>query len=403
MKTDRITFENESGHTLSARLDAPLRDHPRGYVLFAHCFTCSKNLNAVVELSRALVERGWAVLRFDFTGLGDSGGDFTDTDFSSNVADLTFAARWLAEHREAPRMLIGHSLGGAAVLRAAGELDSVDAVVTIGAPCHPEHVSHLLTSAREEIERDGRAKVELGGRCFTIKKEFIDDIREQPMRSAIRELRRALLVLHAPTDATVGIENASNIFGHARHPKSFVALDGADHLLTRREDARFAASIIATWADRHVHKQPTASDEESVTAWGPRRGFRTELSIGEHDLVADEPASVGGTEQGPTPYGFLLSGLGACTVMTLRMYADRKKWPLQQAVCHLRHEKIHAEDCTGCDAKPGSKVDRIERVLELRGDLDAGQRARLLEIADKCPVHRTLADGPVVVATSLAT
>lgn len=402
MRTDRLTFDNGRGQALHARLDRPLRGTPRAYVLFAHCFTCSKNLGVVVALSRALVEAGWAVLRFDFTGLGDSEGDFADTHFSSNVEDLVAAARWLDEHHRGPRLLIGHSLGGAAVLRAAEHLDSVTAIATIGAPCHPEHVTRMLACDREEIEKEGKAEVELGGRRFTIKKEFLDDLEEQPMRHAIARLRRALLVMHAPKDEVVGVDNAAAIFTAARHPKSFVSLDDADHLLTRRADARYAANVIAAWAERYLPEADaeTEQDEQAVVAWGPVRGFRTELSAGGHLIVADEPKSVGGGEQGPTPYGLLQAALGACTVMTLRMYADRKGWPLEQAVTRLRHDKIHAADCESCEEGTKGRVDRIERVVEIIGDtLTDEQRARLLEIADKCPVHKTLVHGPVVVDT----
>ncbi len=401
MRTDRLTFDNGRGHMLSARLDRPLRDTPVGYVIFAHCFTCSKNLGSVVALSRAMVQRGWAVFRFDFTGLGDSEGDFADTHFSSNVEDLVAAGRWLEEHHRGARVMVGHSLGGAAVLRAAAELDSVVAVATVGAPSHPEHVARMLTCDRETIEREGQAEVELAGRRFTIKKEFLEDIEEQPMRAAIRGLKRALLVMHAPRDAVVGIDNASAIFTAARHPKSFVSLDSADHLLSDPNDARFAASIIASWAERYIPEADAAvPDEERVVAWGPSRGFRTEMAAGDHLMVADEPRSFGGTDTGPSPYGFLQAALAACTVMTLRMYADRKKWPLEQAVAKLSHGKVHAKDCELCEDDAKGMVDHIERTIELRGDaLTDEQRERLLEIADKCPVHKTLTHGAVAVVT----
>lgn len=405
MRSERVGFDNGRGDRLAARIDRPLRDAPRGYVMFAHCFTCSKNLGAVVQLSRALVARGWAVLRFDFTGLGDSEGEFSDTHFSSNVADLVVAARWLEANYAGARVLIGHSLGGAAVLRAAEHLDSVVAVATVGAPCDPEHVSKLLAPKREEIEREGEAEVVLGGRTFRIKQAFLDDIQGQPMREAIGRLGRALLVLHAPRDEVVGIDNASRIFTAAKHPKSFVSLDDADHLLSHKADAHFAGSIIASWAERYLPESDAAELAEEAIVWGPEKGFRTEVTVGEHVLVADEPKSFGGTDEGPSPYGLLQAALGACTVMTLRMYADRKKWPLRQAVTKLSHTKVHAKDCEGCgdiaadDAK-GPKLDRIERVIELRGEaLTDEQRERLLQIADKCPVHKTLAHGTVAIVT----
>ncbi len=405
VQTVRVTFDNGRGHQLAARLDRPLRDRPRAFAVFAHCFTCSKNLGAAVHLSRKLVEHGWAVLRFDFTGLGDSEGEFEDTHFSSNIEDLVAAAQWLGREHAPPRLLVGHSLGGAAVLRAAASLDSVTAVATVGAPSSPDHILKLLQDEVETAEREGEARVVLAGRPFTIKRAFLEDVRAQSMQEAIGTLGRALLVLHAPGDTTVGVDNAADIFRSARHPKSFVSLDGADHLLTRPHDAQFAADMIAAWADRYLpESQEPLSASDDVSAWGPVRGFTTELTVGEQSLIADEPTEMGGTNLGPSPYGYLLGALGSCTVMTLRMYADRKKWPLRQAVCHLRHAKVHAADCEACETSgdPKAKVDRIERTIELRGDLDEAQRKRMMEIADRCPVHRTLAEGNVAIITALA-
>ena len=404
VQTVRVSFDNGRGDALAARLDLPLRDHPRAYAVFAHCFTCSKNLSAAVNLSRTLVEHGWGVLRFDFTGLGDSEGQFEDTHFSSNVEDLVAAARWLERARGPARLLVGHSLGGAAVLRAAGHLDSVRAVATIAAPARPDHILRILDAHLDTIEREGEATVTLAGRSFTIKRQFLEDLKEQSMQTAIGALDRALLILHAPADRVVGIDNAAKIFTAAKHPKSFVALDDADHLLSRTADARFAADVIATWADRYLpERDAPISASGDVSAWGPTRGFTTELTIGEHDLLADEPTEMGGDDQGPSPYALLLSALGSCTVMTLRMYADRKGWPLDQAVCHLRHAKVHAADCERCDdpkAGAGARIDRIERTIELRGDLDETQRQRLLEIADRCPVHRSLSAGSIEIVTT---
>ncbi len=412
MPTRSLTFDNGRGQQLSARLDLP-DGAPRGYALFAHCFTCSKNLGASTQVSRALTEAGYAVLRFDFTGLGASEGEFSQTNFSSNVQDLVAAAEALEREHQAPGLLVGHSLGGAAVLRAAGALPSVRALATIGAPCHPEHVEHLLQSATDEIEATGHAEVELAGRRFTITRQFLEDIREHAMVEAIGSLRRALLVLHAPRDTTVGVDNASRIFGAAKHPKSFVSLDDADHLLSDRADAAFAGSVIATWATRYLDPPapptdaPAPAEGEEVVARGPETGFRTEIDAAGHPLVADEPRRVGGTDTGPGPYGLVLAGLGACTAMTLRLYADRKKWPLRRADVRLQHSKVYAKDCAdagdGAPApagKPGT-LDRIERRVHLHGDLSPEQRARLLEIADKCPVHRTL-ESKVCIDTVLA-
>ncbi|MCA9711334.1 MAG: OsmC family protein [Myxococcales bacterium] len=395
MQSRVLTFDNGRGQQLAARLDLPVGP-PRGHALFAHCFTCSKNLRATVEVSRGLVDAGYAVLRFDFTGLGSSEGRFEDSDFSGNVDDLVAAARYLEREHNAPALLVGHSLGGAAVLRAAGSLPSVRAVATIGAPCHPEHVTRLLRSAREEIEATGRAEVELAGRRFTITREFLDDLQEQPMREAIAGLRRPLLVLHAPRDQTVGIDNAGRIFEAARHPKSFVSLDEADHLLTDPRDATFVGSVIATWAARYLDPPPVAADApapaagDEVVVHGPERGFATHIDAGGHVLRADEPRDVGGTDTGPGPYGLLLAGLGACTAMTLRLYADRKGWPLRRVDVRLRHDKVHERDCEDAAQGQPRRLDRISRALVLHGELDAEQRRRLQEIADRCPVHRTL-------------
>jgi putative redox protein len=396
MRSHSLRFDNGRGHELAARLDLPDR-RPLAYALLAHCFTCGKNLNATSQVARSLVDGGLAVLRFDFTGLGDSEGELADTDFSGNVEDVIAAARFLEREHAAPQLLVGHSLGGSAVLLAAGSLPSVRAVATIGAPSHPEHVARLLGSARAEIEATGRAEVELAGRRFTITRRFLDDLAEQPMHAAIASLGRALLVLHAPGDAIVGIDSASRIFQAAKHPKSFVSLDGADHLLEERRDTAFVGSLIAAWASRYVEQPPPAAavpaEGEDVLVRGPSAGYRTELVAGGHPLVADEPVALGGGDAGPGPYALVLAGLGACTAMTLRMYADRKGWPLERADVQLRHGKVHARDCAAASEAArasNAMIDRIERRLRLHGPLDATQRARLRELADRCPVHRTL-------------
>ncbi|MEF8864790.1 MAG: bifunctional alpha/beta hydrolase/OsmC family protein [Salinibacter sp.] len=398
--SEKLRFENPDGDALAARLDRPEGESPCAFALFAHCFTCSKDLRAVGAISRALTRHGIAVLRFDFTGLGESEGDFADTNFSSNVDDLVVAADYLAEHYEAPRILVGHSLGGAAVLQAAHRLDSVQAVSTIGAPFDPEHVTRHLQDAMEDIEEKGEARVQLAGRTFTIRKQFLDDLAATKMETTIAGLDRALLIFHSPVDRVVGVDNAAKIFGAAKHPKSFVSLDDADHLLTDRSDAEYLGVVMGAWAEKYVDRsvsEPQGADADVVTRTGA--SYRTEVQAGRHSLVGDEPEDVGGADDGPTPYGFLLSALGSCTGMTLRMYADRKEWPLDEAVVRLSHEKIHAEDCENCETEEG-RVDRIEREIEVRGALSEDQRDRLLEIANKCPVHRTL-HGEVTVRSSL--
>ncbi|MBB4088842.1 bifunctional alpha/beta hydrolase/OsmC family protein [Salinibacter ruber] len=397
---EKIRFENADGNALAARLDRPDGESPCAFALFAHCFTCSKDLRAAGAISRALTRHGIAVLRFDFTGLGESEGEFADTNFSSNVEDLIAAAGYLSEHHEAPRILVGHSLGGAAVLQAAQRLDSVQAVSTIGAPYDPEHVTQHLQDAVEDIEEKGEARVQLAGRTFTIRKQFLDDLAATKMETTIRTLGRALLIFHSPVDQTVGANNAAKIFQAAKHPKSFVSLDDADHLLTDRSDAEYLGVVLGAWAEKYVDRsvsEPDTPDEDVVTR--TEGTYRTAIQAGQHALVGDEPESVGGDDDGPTPYGFLLSALGSCTGMTLRMYADRKEWPLDETIVRLSHEKVHAEDCENCDTEQG-QVDRITREIEIRGRLSDDQRERLFEIANKCPVHRTLL-GDVDVRSSL--
>lgn len=395
MSTQKITFPGAEGQQLVARLDLPVDEKPLAYALFAHCFTCGKNLRALGNISRALTQQQIGVLRFDFTGLGESEGDFAETNFSSNVEDLVAAARFMAEEYAAPAILIGHSLGGAAVIQAATEIPDAVAVVTLNAPADPGHVTHLLEDAQEEIEAAGEAQVTLAGRTFTIKRQFLDDLEETKMEDAIRGLRRALLVCHAPLDNVVSVDNAAAIFKAARHPKSFLSLDDADHLLSAEEDSLYVGGVIAAWARKYLgsvlpdaDKPPLAGDAQVVVRTD-REHYPTRILANGHSLNADEPVRVGGQDTGPTPYDLLLAALGSCTSITLRMYADRKEWPVDSIVVRLDHSKIHADDCEDCESAKG-KIDRIERVIQLEGDLDEEQRQRMLEIADKCPVHRTL-------------
>ncbi|RMH69967.1 MAG: OsmC family protein [Bacteroidetes bacterium] len=404
MRRTKLSFPGSQGALLAARLDLPADDDPIALAVFAHCFTCSKNLHAVSHISRALVQQGFGVLGFDFTGLGESEGRFSETSFSSNVQDLVAAAAFLEREWAAPRILIGHSFGGTAVLHAAGRLPSVRAVATIGAPYDPKHVTHLFDRSLEAIESDGEARVDLGGRPFTITKAFIEDLEAHDVDEVIRSLKRALLIFHSPVDQIVGIENAERIYRAARHPKSFISLDTADHLLTQEADARYVGAVLAAWVRKYIDvpqeevKHPEPADNVVVARIGAS-GYRTEILANGHALVADEPRSVGGTNTGPTPYDLLVAGLGACTAMTLRMYADRKKWPLDGVTVRLKHEKVHAEDCLDENGRP-RKIDRIERVLDVAGALDEPQRQRLVEIANRCPVHRTL-EGDVRVVTRL--
>ncbi len=336
------------------------------------------------------------MLRFDFTGLGESEGDFADTNFSSNVDDLVAAADWLRREHRAPQLLVGHSLGGAAALLAAEAIEECKAVATIGAPADPAHVTRLLAPARTMLEARGEAEICLAGRSFRIKKQLLIDLEQQDLRARVGELGRALLVCHAPRDAIVGIDNARQLFEAARHPKSFVALEGADHLLSDAADARYAAQLIAAWAERYLEREESKAPSSGVvTVRGGASGFAQEIVASGHRLRADEPERLGGENTGPTPYDLLLAGLGACTSMTVRMYAQRKKWPLEGVEVQLCHEKVHQTDCEDCESS-GSKIDRIERRVILTGELDDAQRARLHEIADKCPVHRTLTEKTLI-------
>ena len=395
MPIERFQFTGSEGQQLAAALDTP-EGEIRAYALFAHCFTCGKDVLAARRIAVALAAKGIGVLRFDFTGLGSSEGDFANTTFSSNVADLVRAADHLRETRRAPAILIGHSLGGAAILAAAAQIPDAKAVVTIAAPSDPAHVTGLFADRVADIRSQGKIEVALAGRPFPISREFLDDIAEHNLMAHINKLHRALLVMHAPGDDTVGIDNATRIFLAAKHPKSFVSLADADHLLTRKADAVYVADVIAAWLERYL--DPVAPEQADVSGKTPRNVVVREtrnsklqqtVTIGPHHLLADEPIAAGGEDSGPGPYDFLLAGLGACTSMTMRLYADRKSLPLERVTVTLRHNKIHAEDCAECETKVGM-LDQIDRVIGMEGALDAEQRKRLLEIADKCPVHRTL-------------
>ncbi len=401
----KIEFPNRDGHLLAGRLELPESGAPpHGFAVFAHCFTCSKDTAAASRVSRALAARGFGVLRFDFTGLGGSDGDFANTSFSSNVADLVAAAEWLTREHGAPQLLIGHSLGGAAVLRAAPRIDSVRAVATIGAPSEPGHVDHLFADRACDIRTDGKAEVSIAGRRFTIQREFLEDLAEHNLLAGLPDLGKATLIMHSPVDEIVGIDHARKLYQALRHPKSFVTLDDADHLLTRQRDALYVADVLAAWASRYLPErdEPAAAADapeqgEVVVAERPDMRYAQLVRAGRHELTADEPESVGGADTGPDPYSYVLAGLGACTSMTLRMYAERKGWPLDHVEVDLRHAKVHASDCAECEGREG-RVDRIERVVKIVGPgLDAEQRTRLLEIADRCPVHRTLEASPVIV------
>ncbi|MBF9036600.1 osmotically inducible protein C [Rhodobacterales bacterium HKCCE2091] len=402
MPTERFTFPGHGGHDLAARLDLP--DGPvLATALMAHCFTCGKDIPAARRISARLAAMGIAVLRFDFTGLGHSGGEFENTSFSSNVDDIVSAADTLAARGMAPRLLIGHSLGGAAVIRARDRIDSVRAVATIGAPFDPDHVTDHFAHALHKIEAEGVGEVSLGGRMIRIGRDFIRDVRAESLGLSLGRLHAALLVLHAPRDAVVGIDNATAIFAAARHPKSFVTLDDADHLVTRKEDANYVAEVIAALSARYLDLRPPAPPPgapEGITrvSEADPDGFLQDVQAGPfHHTLADEPLSYGGTNRGMSPYQLLAAGLGACTSMTVRMYARRKGWPLDHVSVDVSHDRVHAQDAGGNGPGP---LDTFRRVVTLEGDLTPEERARLMEIADKCPVHKTLEGGAEVITSA---
>ena len=406
LTTERVEFIGSDGNKISAKLDLP-QGEIKAYALFAHCFTCTKDINATKRIATELAKRAIAVLRFDFAGLGASEGEFAATNFSSNIEDLLSAASFLRENYQAPQIVIGHSLGGAAALSSAALIPESNAVVTIGAPADAEHVVHNFGEKIAEIKYAGEAEVNLAGRIFSIRQQFLDDLKSVSVTGRAKNLKKALLILHSPTDATVGIENAQEIFIAARHPKSFVSLDNADHLLSAPKDAEFAASVIATWSSRYLKvnaSAATSSDAEpvlGVKVFETGQGkFHNIAKAGAHQIIADEPLSVGGSDKGPTPYDFLSIALGACTNMTMRMYADFKNLDIGKISVQVQHNKIHAKDCLECsqdEISSGGRIDRFERTIHIEGLNDTELEAKMLVIADKCPVHRTLGNSAKIV------
>lgn len=396
IRSEPVEFNAPDGRALDARIEYPSAGRIEAWALFAHCFTCGKDFIAARRISRALAERGIATLRFDFAGLGASEGEFAATTFSRDVADLIAGAGWLRDQGRVPRILVGHSLGGAAVLAAAGDIPEVNAVATIGAPSDPAHVRHLFDDAADEIRDTGRADVAIGGRELTIGRDFLEDIARWDLPARVRRLSSALMVMHSPLDRVVSIEHARRIFEAAHHPKSFVSLDDADHLVTRAADADYVAGVLAAWAGRYLpvaearvsEQAPLAAGEVLVRETGDGR-FSNEVHAAGHRLAADEPRANGGNDSGPAPYDYVLAGLGACTTMTLRMYAEHKKLALEEVAVTLQHSRLHADDCADCEHSAG-RIERIDRRIAIRGDLTAEQRQRMIEIADRCPVHRML-------------
>lgn len=392
MNFKKVKFKNEEGDLLAGRLELPINQEPHNYAVFAHCFTCTKNFTATKNICRTLTDFGFGVLRFDFTGLGNSEGEFADSNFSGNIEDLVDAANFLAENHKAPTLIVGHSLGGTAAIFAALKIPSIKAVAVINSPSRPSHVKHLLKESTYKINKNGKAKVNLGGIDFTIKKQFLDDLKNKSLTEIVANLNKALLILHSPQDTTVGIKNAEEIYDAARHPKSFVSLNGADHLISKKEDSQYAGKVIAGWATRYVDIPPVeelVSDSKVVASLDEEDKYTTQLKMADHHFIADEPIEFGGNNYGPSPYRFLSAGLAACTVMTLQMYARRKNWYIENITCHINYSKDHAVDSENNNEK-SAKIDTFTRKIKLTGTITEEQKKRLLKIADKCPVHKTL-------------
>lgn len=398
----KISFTNKEEQQLAGRLELPKQGTPRAFAIFAHCFTCTKNLSAIRHISKALNDQGIAVLRFDFTGLGDSEGAFEESNFSSNVTDLIAASNYLKANHEAPKLMIGHSLGGAAAIVAGSQIASIEAIATIGAPASPDHVTHLFSQDLATLEEDEATEVNIGGRPFKMKKQFIEDVSSQNMKQVFSTLRKAILIMHSPQDSTVEVDNAQQLYVMAHHPKSFISLDGADHLLSKKEDSQYVGAVIAQWASRYLSLKENIAQADSIASShqvsliNRKGGYTTDIRAGKHTQIADEPTSLGGDDLGPDPYAYLLSSLGSCTAITMRMYANRKKWPIENIEVHLDFSRKKTVDQEGKEIS----TDHIDRHIKITGELDQKQLDRMMEIADRCPVHKTL-HGAVKVSSVL--
>lgn len=404
MKNTKLNIQNSKRHKLQAYLELPANQKPNQYAIFAHCFTCSSTLSAVKNISRALTHHGFGVVRFDFTGLGRSEGEFAESHFSANVDDLLAVSHYVETNYEAPTLLVGHSLGGAAVIVAASKLDSIKAVVTIGAPATVNHVTHLFSHGIEEVKEKGEVEINIGGRPFKINQEFVEDFSKTNLPEITKNLRKPLLIMHAPFDQIVGIENAHKLYHDAHHPKSFVSLDQADHLLSNNRDSGYAGHVIGAWVQRYFEPRENqmldSKGEQLVAHLNLKEdNFTTNIQTKKHSLIADEPGSVGGDDFGPSPYDYLSAGLAACTVMTLKLYAERKGWDLQEVFVYVTYSKKHSDDLM-LDVEKPTRLDHLQKQLEFVGNLDEKQKQRLKEIASKCPLHKTL-QSDVIINTEI--
>ena len=392
MSRTKLEITNSKGYALNAYLDLPADQKPSHYALFAHCFTCASNSNAARNISHALTQHGFGVLRFDFTGLGNSEGEFSDSYFSANVQDLLDVNEYMSAKFQSPSLLVGHSLGGAAVFVAASKLENVKAVATIGTPAHIDHVKQHFSHQFEADHPDDPVKVDIGGRPFVINQEFVDDFSKTDLPKVVKGLKKPILIFHAPFDKIVSIDNAQQLYQAAMHPKSFVSLNDADHLLSKRMDSQYVGDVIGAWVGRYF---PPQKDKKLTTEGEQLVGhlnllednFTTFIQTDKHALVADEPTSVGGDDFGPSPYELLGASLAACTAMTLKLYAKRKKWDLEEVYVYITHSKKHIEDM---EEKETVFLDHISKKMKFIGNLSREQKQRLAEIASKCPVHRTL-------------
>lgn len=403
MKSTKLNITNSKGQKLNAFLELPANQKPNYYAIFAHCFTCSSSLSAVKNISRTLTNYGFGVVRFDFTGLGRSEGEFAESHFSGNVDDLIAVSNFMSSQYESPSLLVGHSLGGAAVITAASQLNSVKAVATIGAPGTVSHVKHLFSHSVEEIKDKGEIDINIGGRPFKVNSDFIENFDKTDLPSVVKRLRKPLLILHSPIDTIVGIENAEQLYHNAHHPKSFVTLDNADHLLSNPKDSIYTGNVIGAWVERYFEpreNQMLETNGEQIVGHLNliEDNFTTSIQSKKHSMIADEPISFGGDDFGPSPYEYLNAGLAACTVMTLKLYAERKKWDLKEVFVYISHSRKHSDDL-GIEKDRPTYLDHITKKLKFVGNLDEKQKQRLKEIASKCPVHKTIASEVVFDTT----